>query len=194
MAVGYGMGRVTRPHFQFRSPQEEYYYNRYMHKKHSVQSTNTISNGGDGGKPQTYESYMDSCMKNTDLLSEPKNKTAATNTTTGVPSAPDPGNNTAADNSSAPSTPHPTNQTETGDDDGDDAVSIVEIGYPALIKQMMVKRCLESYMTLSEKYSSAAGGVQGLEMGPQGFLAVVTSTILMLLNSNMLILLHTGPY
>ena len=216
MALGYSMGHVTRPHFQFRSPQEEYYYNRYTHKKQTVsessktestktgstktESTKTISNSRDGGRPpQTYENYMDSCMKRTDLLSEPKNKTAATNTTTNTTtnatiSAPDPGNNTAADNSSAPSTPRPTNQIETGDDEGNDTVSIVEIGYPALIEQMKVRRCLELYMTFSEKYSSAVGGVQGLEMGPQGLLAVVTSTILMLLNSNIVILLHTGPY
>ncbi|GLD54210.1 prion protein b isoform X1 [Lates japonicus] len=90
----------------------------------------------------------------------------------------------------------PASQAVTKADDDDDTVSIVEIGYPALIEQVKVRRCLELYMVYSDRYlkkqrePSTNNGVWGLEMGVRGFLAVVISTVLMLLNSNMPILLH----
>lgn len=175
--------------------------------------------------PKNYDNFMDECIKRRDLLpaenQQPNIKPAATTktTTTAVTSAPDTrsnateSNSTAAGNTttSAPSTAQLQNQTEanpvppasqalgktvTDDDDDDDTVSIVEIGYPALIKQLKVRRCLDLYMVYSEKYlkknteRSISDGVWGLEMGSQGLLAVVTSTILMLLNSNMLVLLR----
>lgn len=37
-------------------------------------------------------------------------------------------------------------------DDDDDTVSVVEIGYPALIEQLKVRKCLEMYIVYSEKH------------------------------------------
>lgn len=161
------------------------------------------------GPPQSYDTFMESCMKQTENQSkQPNNKSTATPTTTqaAAPSASDNStgsNNTAADNSStsALSTPHHANQPKTNPvspasqnltNDDDDTVSIEEIGYPALIKQQNLRRCLEMYMGNID-YLRTKGGVQGLEMGSQKLLTVVTSTILMLVNSNMLMLLHRGP-
>ncbi|KAE8291881.1 hypothetical protein D5F01_LYC09242 [Larimichthys crocea] len=298
MALGYGLGRFPRPHFEFHSPQEEYYYNHYMYRKYGVKSTDTNDYSRDynySPPPQTYDSFMDTCVKRKDLLPEenqqPNKKTAATTTTitttaptsetttsttktttttaaldTGIGSNTTKSNSTAAYNSSTstPPTPHPLNQTKVDpvpstsqvlqktatddddagmdnnttksnntavddsstpapstrslnqpkadpvpptsqvlqktatndDDDDDDTVSIVEIGYPALIKQLKVRRCVELYIVYSEKYlkkntkPSASNGVQGLEMGLQGLLTVVTSIIMMALNSNMLLQQH----
>ncbi|XP_029295568.1 uncharacterized protein LOC115013415 [Cottoperca gobio] len=212
MALGYGLGRFPRPPFQFHNPQEEQYYNNYMYRKYGAKSTDTNDYSRDyvySQRPETYDSYMDSCMKRTDLLSaenkKPNNKPAV------VTSDPDSGtgsnttetNSTAAENSStsAPSTPRPLNQPVANpapsasqvlsSAEDDDTVSILEIGYPALIDQIKARRCLELYMLYSEKYlKKLNSGVQGLEMGWQGLLAVVTSATLMLLNSNMLMLLH----
>uniref|UniRef100_A0AAY4AMV0 Prion protein n=1 Tax=Denticeps clupeoides TaxID=299321 RepID=A0AAY4AMV0_9TELE len=86
MAVGYGLGRIPRPHFSFRNPQEEYYYNNYMYQRHGSGST-TNNEGGQEYKfnppPksdksfQSYEKYMDSCMKRSDLLDKQgRSKTA----------------------------------------------------------------------------------------------------------------------
>ncbi|XP_026200131.1 RNA-binding protein FUS [Anabas testudineus] len=208
MALGYGLGRFPRPHFNFHSPQEEYYYNNYMYRRYGVKSTDTNDYGRDYGytkPPDTYDSYMDSCMKRRDILPvenrKPNENPVAADKPTGVTSALDAGSNTTETNSSAASTPQPVNQAEgnnlppasqaVSDAEDDDTVSIVEIGYPALIEQLKARRCLELYMVYSEKYlTREAGGAQGLEMSLQGLLAVVTSTLLMLLNSNLLMLIH----
>nr|XP_019954592.1 PREDICTED: uncharacterized protein LOC109636966 [Paralichthys olivaceus] len=216
MALGYGLGRFPRPHFPFHSSQEEYYYNHYMYRKYGVRSTDTDDYGRDyrySKTPETYDSFMDSCMKRTDLLpvknQKPKLNPAATTTTATpavVTAAPDTvtDNNTTDTNSSAaensptpsPSTPHAPNQPEARPgppasqavSEDDDTVSIMEIGYPALIEQLKARRCLELYMVYSEKYlKRETGGAKGLEMGYRGFFTVVTSAVLMLLNSNMLI-------
>lgn len=219
--MGYGIGRYPRPHFPLRNPQQEYYYNHYMYRKYGTRSTDTNDYSRDykyDPPPQTYDQHMDKCMKRTDLLrgerQKPNSKPAVTTmtkttTTTVITSASDTNSNTTETNSSAagntsssaPSTPHPLNQPEVGpvapaspalsSAEDDDTVSIVEIGYPALIEQLKARRCLELYMVESERYlKRQTGGVQRLEMGLRGLLAVVTSTILMLLNSNMLTLLH----
>lgn len=230
-AVGYGLGSAPHPHFELHSPQEEYYYKQYMHKKQATQNTRSTATktsrensysdppreNSYSDPPQSYDTYMESCMKRTDPLpaenqpKQPNNKPAATPTATqtAAPSTTDNStgsNNTAADNSSssAPSTSHHANQTKvnrvpptsqnlTNVGDDDDTVSIAEIGYPALIKQQNLRRCLEMYMVYTDDYWRTKGGVQGLEMGSQRFLAVATSTILMLVNSNMLMLLRRGP-
>ncbi|XP_034728901.1 major prion protein homolog [Etheostoma cragini] len=217
MALGYGLGRFPRPPFHFHSPQEEYYYNNYMYRKYGTKSTDSNDYSRDysySKPPETYDSYMDSCMKRTDILPVENQKPdiePSVTTTTSVNPAPDTGtgrntmetNSTGADNSSttAPSSTHtlnqpvaypvpPASQTVNSAKD-DDTVSIVEIGYPALIEQIKARRCLELYMVYSEKYlKKVTGGVQGLSMGSQRLLAVVISTTLMLLNSNMLVLLH----
>ncbi|XP_040899218.1 prion protein b isoform X2 [Toxotes jaculatrix] len=146
--------------------------------------------------------------------------TTTTTTSTATTSTPAPemgiGTNTTKTNStspensstSAPSTPHSVNESKANPEppasqavrtdatDDDDTVSIVEIGYPALIRQLKVKRCMELYMVYSERYLKkkteprTSNGVERLDMGLQGLLAAVISTILMLLNSNMLMLLH----
>ena len=209
MALGYGLGRFPRPHFDFRSRHEEYYYNHYMYKKYGSKSndTNDYSRYTYSKPPESYYEFMDSCMKTPDLRPvkncQSAKKTAATTKTTAsdndTESNTTESNSTAAGNSSspAPSTPHTLNQpvpgktTDDDCDDDDDTVSIVEIGYPELINQMKVKKCVERYMAYSHQFlMRMTGGVQGLEMGSQGLLAVVTSTILMLMNSNMLTLLH----
>ncbi|KAM6930897.1 uncharacterized protein FYW49_002813 [Xenentodon cancila] len=221
MALGYGLGRFPRPHFHFHSPQEEYYYNHYMYRKYGSQSSDTSDNRRQHRympAPQTYDSYMDSCMKRTDLFpadsQRPGKKSAASTEATKtnvVASASD--NNTERNmtntNSSAganplspsPSPPHASSQPEvasvppdsrdisTAEDD--DTVSIVEIGYPALIEQVKVRRCLELYMTYSAKNTmKQTGGAQGLNAGFQGVLAAVLSTLLMAVNSNILMPLH----
>ncbi|CAB1446296.1 unnamed protein product [Pleuronectes platessa] len=89
MALGYGLGRFPRPHFPFHNPQEEYYYNHYMYRRYGVRSTDTNDYGRDyrySQPPQTYNSFMDSCMKRRDLLPvenrKPKLNPAAVTTTT----------------------------------------------------------------------------------------------------------------
>lgn len=91
---------------------------------------------------------------------------------------------------------------EPEDDDEENIVSISEIGYPALIEQMKARRCVELYMVYAEHYlekkkedkkntprERPRGGVERLGGGGyQGLLAVLTSTALLLLNSNMLLL------
>lgn len=225
MAVGYGLGRFPRPHFQFHNPREEYYYNQYMYRKYGTKSSDTNDYSRDysySPPPHTYDSYMDSCMKRTDLLSstsqKPKYKPVASSTTSAettqsdtVASAADSdtSNNTTKTNSSAAENPstsarsssRPSNQpgaspvppaSPTIDSaEDDDTVSIMEIGYPALIEQLKVRRCVELYMVYSEKYlMKQTGGAQVLKMGFHGLLAVVFSTVLMLINSNMLMSLH----
>uniref|UniRef100_UPI0037E835A0 prion protein b n=1 Tax=Semicossyphus pulcher TaxID=241346 RepID=UPI0037E835A0 len=221
MALGYGLGRFQRPHFHFRNSQEEYFYNHYMYRNYGTKSTDTNDYSRDYKYSQpleTYGSYMDSCMKRPDILPaenpKPTKKTAAMIPDTGMSSNTTETNNTDAEipltseaSAQRPlnqpvafplpqATPVPEKTASNDDDDDDDTVSIVAIGYPALINQLKVRRCVEMYMVYSEKYlkkktePSPGDGVQGLEMGWQGPLAVVTSTILMLLNSNMLTLLH----
>lgn len=75
MAVGYGLGRFPRPHFHFRSQEEEYYYNNYMYRRYGTQSTDQKDYGRDyeykpPPRADSYETYMDRCMNETDLLKD----------------------------------------------------------------------------------------------------------------------------
>lgn len=75
MAVGYGLGRFPRPHFSFRNPEEEYYYNNYMYRRYGVKSTDEKDYGRDfvykpPPRAETYDVYMDKCMNRTDLLKD----------------------------------------------------------------------------------------------------------------------------
>lgn len=213
-AVGYGIGRFPRPPFRFHSRQEEYYYNRYMHREYGKKSSDTNDYSRDykySPIPETYDSYMDSCMKRTDLLPtpRPKHKSGAFAEPTksfAVSQAGDgdTSNNTTKANSSAaespsasapansrPSSPAPPASPTAGSAEDDDTVSIVEIGYPALIEQLKAKKCVELYMVYAKKYLvKQTGGAQGLRMGFQGLLAVFLSSVLMLMNSNVLMSLH----
>lgn len=218
--MGYGLGRVPPPPFHFRSRQEEHYYNHYTYRKHGARSASSTNNDirdnsymYSNPPPQSYDRYMDSCMERTDLQPAenhpPTNKPAAAATAL-TPSAPDTvtgSNSTAVGNSSTsvPSAPRPLNESvpptpqilnKTASDEDDDTVSIAEIGYPALIKQQKVRKCLELYMGYAESYRSSTGGVQGLHRCSSGLLVVVTTcTVLVLLNSSVqVLLLHRDPY
>lgn len=207
MAVDHGLGRFPRPPFQFQSPEEEYYYNHYMYRTYGVKSTdaNDYSRDYFYSKPlENYERHMNTCMKNIELLPE-ENQQKSNKPALYTPSSPvlapnnDTDNNTAADNSSTSTTPdHPSQPeakppsptaqipSETTADRDSDTVSIVEIGYPALVELIKLRKCLERYMVYSEKYLEMRGGAQRLETGFQMVLVVVTSTLLMLMNSSML--------
>ena len=51
-----------------------------------------------------------------------------------------------------PPVPQALRKAASDEDDDEDTVSIVEIGYPMLIEQLKAHRCLELYMVYSEKY------------------------------------------
>uniref|UniRef100_A0A671P0Z6 Glutenin, high molecular weight subunit PW212-like n=1 Tax=Sinocyclocheilus anshuiensis TaxID=1608454 RepID=A0A671P0Z6_9TELE len=210
MALGYGLGSFPRPRFNFHNPQEEYYYNNYMYKRYGQPppdgnvnvNGNTNSQGrspGDAGStsagqgnvnphdifqnppPQSYDSFMDKCMKRTDLLREKPEGRSRRSTDLVEAQAAEVGDdptgaqeNTTSNNSTAerdisgtnsfvtsspPETPsQPQKQTqerkaEAEDDDDDDTVSIMEIGYPVLIEQLKARRCVELYMAYAEQHA-----------------------------------------
>lgn len=211
MAVDYGLGRFPRPQFQFQSPEEEYYYNHYMYTMYGVKSTDANDYSRDYAYSQpldNFERHMNTCMKTIEKekKQQKSNKTDLNPTSASSILVPnnDTDNNTAADNSSSSATPNHLNQTEakplsptsaitheaanatTALDHDDDTVSILETGYPALIKMTKVRECVKSYIVNSEKYLKVIGGAQKLEIGCQMALAVVTSALLMVMNSNML--------
>lgn len=73
MAVGYGLGRFPRPHFNFRNQEEEYYYNNYMYRRYGTQSTDQKDYGRDyeykpPPRAEPYDKYMDKCMNQSDVL------------------------------------------------------------------------------------------------------------------------------
>ena len=198
MAVGYGLGRFPRPHFNFHSPQEEYYYNHYMYRRYGTHSTDKNDYGRDyqfKQTPVTYDDFMDNCMKRTDLLGgqsvpahsniqgdegnmpevngaqgDDPNVGESTGSLT-TPEA-DPVNETVTDtvNGTAysnitegsqvnPTTPpvltaagEKDDNGAAGNDDNDETVSIMEIGYPELIEQLKARRCVERYMVYSESF------------------------------------------
>lgn len=161
MAVGYGLGRFPRPHFSFRNPEEEYYYNNYMYRRYGTSSTDEKDYGRDyvykpPPRADTYEKYMDRCM-----------------------------NETVSPKSQGGSTP-----TE-GEQEEDDTVSIEEIGYPALIEQVKAKRCVEKYMVYSERFLEKRKAEQQHQYnhsGPLGMGLLQLFTSLLMLLSSMLLL------
>lgn len=75
MAIGYGLGRFPRPHFNFHNPSEEQYYNNYMYRRYGTQSTDERDYGRDyvykpPPRAESYEKFMDRCMNRTDLLND----------------------------------------------------------------------------------------------------------------------------
>lgn len=206
MAMGYGLGRMHRPDFPLNSPQEEYYYSHYVHKKHAPKTTKTEGNRANTGSsvsnanedstysnhdaPLTYNDYMENCMtglerdqvKIIEQSNKPTVATARTRRSVTTPAASGvSGSNKTAVNESAPSPSTAPDVSKTRDDEK--TVSIVEIGYPALIYQHNVKTCLERFFAYSEFIK---GGAQGMAAGSQGFVALATSVMVMLLNSNLL--------
>ncbi|KAF5892025.1 glycine-rich cell wall structural protein 1.8-like [Clarias magur] len=158
MAVGYGLGRFPRPNFHFSSPQEEYYYNHYMHRNYGMKSTDTNDYGRDykfkpSPKAQTYDKYMENCMKRTDLL---RNQSAKISSIQGDASMA--GSLTVSNSSTSESVGTPENSTSEivvsakSQESDDDTVSISEIGYPALIQQMKARKCVELYMAYSVSF------------------------------------------
>lgn len=203
MALGYGLGRFLQPDFRFRNSKEEYYYNYYMHKKYGTRSTDTNDYSRDyyySLRPQSYDIYMESCMRRTDLLSaengEPKNKpTGKTPNGATVPLTSNRGSNMTKTNSSQaeslPTIPPsgPSAQSFSSDEE-DDTVSIVEIGYPALIEQLKVMKCVKLYIDYSDNYLRKTGGAPRLSLGGPELLTIAFGTTLLVINSNMIMFLH----
>lgn len=75
MAIGYGLGRFPRPHFNFRNPQEEQHYNNYMYERYGTKSTDEKDYGRDyvynpPPRAESYDKFMDKCLNSTDLLKD----------------------------------------------------------------------------------------------------------------------------
>nr|XP_046231207.1 prisilkin-39-like isoform X2 [Scatophagus argus] len=166
MAVGYGLGRFPRPHFSFRSPQEEYYYNNYMYHRYGTQSTDNKDFGRDyvyqpPPRAESFENFMGRCMNSTNLLK---------------------------DQGSSSTTP----KSQDGGDEEDDTVSIEEIGYPALIEQLKTRRCVEKYMEYSERFLQERKAEQQWQPRSRssplsfGMIQLITSFVILL--SSMLLL------
>ncbi|KAF6730058.1 hypothetical protein FQA47_011990 [Oryzias melastigma] len=191
MALGYGLGRFPPPHFQVRNRQEEYHYNHYMHRKSKERSSDSKHNDKDHFRTpqQDYSRYMDSCMKRNDLFPAEKPKPAVTNQTAVKMT-----NRSAVESSSSPGSPPPLNpqanlapksvQPINSAEEDADTVSIMEIGYPALIQQVKARRCLEMYMSLE-----SAGGSTALGTRVQAVSAVLLAMMLAAVNSKALKLL-----
>ncbi|KAK7117216.1 hypothetical protein R3I94_022695 [Phoxinus phoxinus] len=207
MALGYGLGSFPRPRFNFHNPQEEYYYNNYMYKRYGQTPPGSNVNGSpnsQGGKPgeagsisagqgngnpyeifqnpppESYEKYMDKCIKRTDLFREKPEERPRRSIdffevkAAEVEDGPNGAQENATSNNStaeragtdAPSfiisnppeiSSQPEKQIQEGEaeasDDDDDTVSIMEIGYPVLIEQMKARRCVEMYMVYAEQHA-----------------------------------------
>lgn len=173
MAVGYGLGRFPRPHFNFRNPQEEQSYNNYMYSKYGERSTDENDYGRDytykvPPRAESYDSFMYTCMKRNDLLQDQGSDSQATpsnqrNNPQGansqsLPITPEVGNSSPASNQEGtdkvkPLTPAPDEIAGEGKEEVDGpTVSIEEIGYPALVEQLKNRKCVKLYMNYSERF------------------------------------------
>lgn len=209
--MGYGLGRMHRPDYQLNSPQEEYYYNHYMYKKHGTKTEVNRANRGSSDNnvneeytssnneaPMTYDGYMEKCMiglqrDQVKIMEQSDKPTIATTTTARTTRSVTPssasdaaGSNKTALNESTPSLSIAPGLSKTPDDEK--TVSIVEIGYPALIYQHNVKTCMERFFAYSEFIK---GGAQGIGTGSPRFVALASSVMLMLFNSNLHVLLFS---
>ncbi|KAG7490311.1 calcium-binding protein P-like [Solea senegalensis] len=147
MAVGYGLGRFPRPHFNFRSPEEEHYYNNYMYRRYGSRSTDEKDYGRDfeykiPPRAESYDSFIERCMNRSDLLKNQGNSSSG------------------------------------GDDD---TVGIEEIGYPALIEQMKMRRCVENFMVYSEQFLVERKAEQ--QMNPRNRSSLLSCGLVELLTS-----------
>ncbi|KAK5852137.1 hypothetical protein PBY51_023633 [Eleginops maclovinus] len=164
MAVGYGLGRFPRPHFNFRNPEEEQYYNNYMYRKYGTKSTDEKDYGRDyeyklPPRAESYDKFMGRCMNRTDLLKDQES-----------------GSTTAKSE---------------GDQADGDTVGIEEIGYPALIDQLKSRRCVEQYMVYSERFLEERKAEQRNaenRSSPLSFGVFQLFTSLLMLLSSMLLL------
>lgn len=166
MAVGYGIGNFPRPDFQFRSPQEERHYNNYMYKRQGTHSKGGNNKGGPSytsklpPQAQSYDQFMNTCMKRSDLLKEQNMEDSAirNNIQRDEPLIDYLGMNEdyldkvePKNNTKSTTTDYPKDARIHKDED-DDTVSIVQIGYPALIEQMKARKCVELYLVYSESF------------------------------------------
>ncbi|XP_056103873.1 prion protein b [Rhinichthys klamathensis goyatoka] len=166
MAVGYGIGNFPRPNFQFRSPQEERHYNNYMYNRPDTHSKGGNNKGGTSytsklpPQAQSYDQFMNTCMKRSDLLKEQNMEDSAVrnNIQRDEPLIDYPGMNEdylekvePKNNTILPTTDYPKDAGIHKDEDKD-TVSIVQIGYPALIEQMIARKCVELYLIYSESF------------------------------------------
>ncbi|NP_001013315.2 prion protein b precursor [Danio rerio] len=173
MAIGYGIGNFQRPNFQFRSPQEERYYNNHMYQRQDTR----FKDGGNKKKPshtagtdntsklpaqaQSYDNFMKTCMKRNNLLRDQDSKESAGNSNIqrDEPMSDFPGLNEESSQKGGPEKNDTTSNTTTRDypkaadihkNEDEETVSIMQIGYPALIEQMKSRKCVELYIVYSE--------------------------------------------
>lgn len=201
--------------------------------------------------PQSYDTFMDSCMKRNDLLrgkrslrerrsEEPQGNEPvalaqlAPETSTAAPANSEPSGNVSTgaaaqsqnNTDSSPVTPSNNitvakeeNRQEAAERQAeeekkaeveDEVVSIMEIGYPALIEQLKARKCIELYMVYTERVAQeqqqqqqqqvgersngnynddykAKGGGEKLGALNQGTMLLLSSTVSLLLS---LLLLH----
>ncbi|KAL0182372.1 hypothetical protein M9458_021747 [Cirrhinus mrigala] len=167
MAVGYGIGNFQRPNFEFRSPQEERQYNHYMYKHQGTRSKDKSNKGGPNNTSKqqsqahmSYEQYMNTCMKRKDLLKEQDTTDSTdrkniqrdeplTEVTMKIDYQGGPEKNDTASPTTASDYPKASAIRE----EDDDTVSIVQIGYPALIEQMKARKCVEMFLVYSESFA-----------------------------------------
>ncbi|XP_016328536.1 translation initiation factor IF-2-like [Sinocyclocheilus anshuiensis] len=157
MAVGYGIGNFPRPNFQFRSPQEERQYNHYMYARQGTHSKDRNNKEGPNytskqpSQAQSYEQYMNTCMKRKDLLKEQEMTDSADRKNI---QRDEPLTDIAAVNdTTSPMTVNDYPKAAAIREDDDDTVSIMQIGYPALIEQMKSRKCVELYLVYSESFT-----------------------------------------
>ncbi|XP_067254143.1 prion protein b [Chanodichthys erythropterus] len=165
MAVGYGIGNFPRPNFQFRSHQEERHYNNYMYQHHGTHSKGGNNKRGPSytsklpPQAQSYDQFMNTCLKQSDLLKEQnmKDSSVRNNIQRDEPLTDYLSMNEEKGELEKNDTASPTAVIDPKDagihnDEDDDTVSIIEIGYPALIEQMKTRKCVEQYLVYSESF------------------------------------------
>ncbi|KAK6315861.1 hypothetical protein J4Q44_G00133850 [Coregonus suidteri] len=175
MAIGYGLGRFPRPHFNFRNPQEEQSYNNYMYSKYGERSTDENDYGRDytykvPPRAESYDSFMDTCMKRNDLLQDQGSDSQATPNnqrnnpqvanSQSMPITPEVENSSPASNQEGTDTVKPltpahveiAGEGKGKEEDDGPTVSIEEIGYPVLVEQLKNRKCVELYMNYSERF------------------------------------------
>lgn len=150
-------------------PAAERHYNQSLYQHQGTHSKGVNNKGGSSNtsklppQAQSYDQFMNTCMTKGDLLKEQNMKDSAVRNNIkrdesltdylgmnedylekGEPEK----NNTA---STTTVSDYP-NGAGIHNDEDDDTVSIVQIGYPALIEQMKACKCVEQYLVYSESF------------------------------------------
>ncbi|KPP76195.1 calcium-binding protein P-like [Scleropages formosus] len=165
-AVGYGVGRYSSPKFGFQNPMEEQFYNYYMYNRYNSNPTHIDHHHKptqNSGKRKNYN----------------RNNPSRNNPSQNNPSQTD------EERSPAPAA--------SPLEDDNDTVSIVEIGYPELVEQLKIRRCVELYTVYEEQRQKNAERVEipfgsGVQQHPlcHGVVLLFT-TALMVLSSTLLL-------